>query len=392
MKQKIISFLSTCSDDIKNLCTYLYKNPETSYNEFKSSKYICDLLYKYNFEIHRNFLDIENAFIAKKGHGHPKICYLCEYDAIENEGHITGHNLVTAMSVSATLALGNVIDKLGGSVILIGCPGEYLGGTKGTMVKQGVFDDIDVVMLAHPDISTCESGSSSAIIPLGLKFESENKLTFLNKKDYTSLDAVLLTLNILNSIKKGFPNNVEINSIISNGGYTTLLLPSNSEIKFCIRASNTKTANYAYDKIREIANYVTNLIDIPNKFFLYESPNTELVTNRTLNRLFSHNLKENGIINISPPKDIYAGLSIGDVSHKVPCIHPYISIVDNNDIKYGSLGFAKATLSQFALNQCIIAATSLASTAIDLIENKSLLIEVKNEFFNDKIINAGKPL
>ena len=69
------------------------------------------------------------------------------------------------MSVSAALALGNVIDKLGGSVILIGCPGEYLGGTKGTMVKQGVFDDIDVVMLAHPDISTCESGSSSAIIP-----------------------------------------------------------------------------------------------------------------------------------------------------------------------------------------------------------------------------------
>ena len=388
MKQKIISFLSTCSDDIKNLCTYLYENPETSYNEFKSSKYICDLLYKYNFEINENFLDIENAFIARKGAGHPKICYLCEYDAVKDEGHITGHNLVTAMSVSASLALGNVIAKLGGSVILIGCPGEYLGGTKGTMVKQGVFDDIDVVMLAHPDVSTCESGSSSAIIPLGLKFESEHKLTFLNKKDYSSLDAVLLTINILNSIKKGLPNNLEINSIISNGGYTTLLLPSNSEVKFCIRASDTETANYAYDKIRKIANYVTNLIDIPNKFFLYESPNTELITNRTLNRLFSHNLKENGIININPAKDIYAGLSIGDVSHKVPCIHPYISIVDNSDIKYGSLEFSKSTLSSFALKQCIAAAASLASTAIDLIENESLLNEVKDEFFNTKIIKA----
>ncbi len=384
MKQRIISFLSTCSDDIENLCTYLYNNPETSYNEFEACNYICDLLYKYNFEIHKSFLDIENAFIAKKGVGHPKICYLCEYDAIKDEGHITGHNLVTAMSVSAALALGNVIDKLGGSVILIGCPGEYLGGTKGTMVKQGVFDDIDVVMLAHPDISTCESGSSSAIIPLGLKFKSENKLSFLSKKDYTSLDAVLLTINILNSIKKGFPNNLEINSIISNGGYTTLLLPSNSEIKFCIRASNTKTANYAYDKIREISNYVTKLLGIPNTFFLYESPNKELVTNRTLNRLFSHNLKENGIIHINSAKDIYAGLSIGDVSHKVPCIHPYISIVDNTDIKYGSLEFAKATISPFALKQCNIVAASLASTAIDLIENESLLNEVKDEFFNTK--------
>lgn len=386
MKQKIISFLSTCSDDIKNLCSYLYDNPETSYNESKASKYICDLLFRYNFEIKKNFLGIENAFMAKRGSGHPKICYLCEYDAIEGEGHITGHNMVTAMSVSAALALGNIIDDLGGSVILIGCPGEYLGGTKGTMVKQGVFDDIDAIMLAHPDTSTAESGSSSAIIPLGLKFESENKLSFLNKNEYTSLDAVLLTINILNSIKKGFPNNLEINSVISNGGYTTLLLPSNSEIKFCIRASDTKTANYAYDKIRKIANYVTKLIDIPNKFFLYESPNKELITNRTLNRLFSHNLKESGIIKIDSARDVYAGLSIGDVSHKVPCIHPYISIVDNDDIKYGTLDFAKATISPFALKQCNIVASALALTAIDLIENESLLNEIKSEFFNTKNI------
>jgi len=382
MKQKVISFLSTCSDDIKNLCTYLHDNPETSYNEYKSCNYICDLLIKYNFKVDKSFLNIEHSFIAKKGTGHPKICFLCEYDAIKDEGHITGHNLLTAMSVSASLALGNVIDDIGGSVILIGCPGEYLGGTKGTMVKQGVFDDVDVVMLAHPDTSTCESGSSSAIIPVGLKFESENKLSFLNKDSYNSLDAVLLTLNILNSLKKGFPNNLEINSIISNGGYTTLLLPSNSEIKFCIRASDTKTANFAYDKIRNIANYVSNLINIPNTFFLYESPNKELITNRTLNRLFSHNLKENGIININAARDIYAGLSLGDVSHKIPCIHPYISIINNDVVKYGSLDFAKATISPFALKQCNIVAISLALTAIDLIQNENLLNEVKTEFFN----------
>lgn len=384
MKRKVISFLSTIETDIKDLCTYLYETPEKSYNEVNSSKYICTLLRKYNFEIEENFLSIKNAFIAKKGCGHPKICFLCEYDAIEGDGHITGHNMLTTMSVAATLALGSIITDIGGSVILIGCPGEYLGGSKGTMVKQGVFDDIDIVMLAHPDISTCESGSSSAILPLGIKFESERKLTFLNSNSYTSLDAVLLTLNILNSIKKGFPKNLEINSVISNGGYTTLLLPSDSEIKFCIRASDTKTANYAYDKIRDISDYVTKMINIPNNFFLYEYPNKELITNRTLNRLFSHNLKENGIIKINPPRDIYSGLSIGDVSHKVPCIHPYISIVDNDAIKYGSLEFARATISSFALKQCNITATALSLTAIDLIQNPALLSEVKSEFFDIK--------
>ena len=51
MKQEIISFLSTCEDDIKNLATYLYENPEISYNEYNSSKYIGDLLKKYNFNV-----------------------------------------------------------------------------------------------------------------------------------------------------------------------------------------------------------------------------------------------------------------------------------------------------------------------------------------------------
>ena len=382
MKQEIISFLSTCEKDIKDLCNYLYDNPEPSYKEYKSSKYICDLMSKYNFKVNKNFLNIDNAFIAKKGNGHPKICYLCEYDAIENIGHITGHNMLAAMSVSASLALGSIIDKIGGSVILIGCPGEYLGGTKGTMVKQEVFDDMDVIMVAHPDILTCESGSSSAIIPLQISFEGEIGLSFLNKNAYTPLDAILLTLNILNSIKKGFPENLEINPIISSGGYTPLLLPTKAEAKFYIRASDSKTALLGDSKIRKIVQYISDLTNIPSTFSLYESPSKELITNRTLNRLFSHNLKENGIININPARDMYAGLSLGSVSHKVPCIHPYISIVDNNSIKYGTSEFAAATISSYALKQCNITALSLASTAIDLIENASLLTEVKNEFFN----------
>ena len=44
------------------------------------------------------FLDLDTAFYAKKGNGYPKICFLCEYDAIKSKGgHITGHNLLTTI-------------------------------------------------------------------------------------------------------------------------------------------------------------------------------------------------------------------------------------------------------------------------------------------------------
>lgn len=381
MKQEMISYLSTCRNDIFDLCKYLYDNPEDSYNETKGCKYISDLLLKYDFEVKNNFLDLSTSFYATKGNGHPKVCFLCEYDAIPGEGHITGHNLLSSTSIAAAIALGKVIDKIGGTVVVIGCPGEYLGGTKSVMVKQGVFADIDVVLLAHPDIVTSESGSSSAIIPLSIKFISDNGLSFLNKGKYTSLDGVLLTFNILNALLKGFPEDVEVNSILSQGGFTPLLLPSESEAQFYIRAKDMDTAKIAENKLREIAIYVSKLIRVQYSISLYEPENEELITNRTLNRLFSHNLKENGIINISEPRDVYSGLSLGIVSKTLPCIHPYISIIEDTTIKYGSKEFANATITEYALEQSLKGAQALAFTGLDIIQNQNLLCEVKDEFY-----------
>lgn len=380
MKQEMISYLSTCSDDICKLCKYLYDNPENSYTEKKSSKYIMDFLSKYDFNVEDNFLDISTSFRATKGNGYPKICFLCEYDAVPGEGHLTGHNLLTATSISAALALGKIIDKIGGSLTILGCPGEYLGGTKSVMVRQGVFDDIDVVLIAHPDVVTSESGSSSAIIPLNVKFIGNSGLSFLNKREYTSLDGILLTFNILNSLIKGFPEDVEVNSILSKGGSTPLLLPLESEAKFYIRSKEMDIARIAENKLRETVIYVSKLIRVPYSISLYEPENEELITNRVLNRLFSHNLKENGIINIDSPRDINAGLSLGVVSKIVPCIHPYFSIIEDNNINYGSKKFAEATISKHAMNECTKAALSLAFTGYDIITKDNLLIEVKNEF------------
>lgn len=381
MKQEMISYLSTCSDDIYKLCKYLYDNPENSYSEAKSSKYIIDFLSKYDFDVESNFLDLATSFRATKGSGYPKICLLCEYDAISSEGHLTGHNLLTATSVSAALALGKIIDRTGGSLVILGCPGEYLGGTKSVMVKQGVFEDIDVVLTAHPDVVTSESGSSSAIIPLSVKFIGNSGLSFLNKGEYTSLDGILLTFNILNSLLKGFPENVDVNFILSKGGSTPLLLPLESEAKFYIRSMEMDVARIAESKLREIVIYVSKLIHVPYSISLYEPENEELVTNRVLNRLFSHNLKENGIINIDPPRDITAGLSLGIVSKTLPCIHPYFSIIEDNNINYGSKKFAEATISKYAMSQCTKVALSLAFTGFDIITKETLLNEVKEEFY-----------
>ena len=382
MKQDMISYLSKCKIDLKILNEYLYNNPEDSYKEKNSYEHICNFLKNYDFKIQKNFLNLNTSFCATKGLGHPKICFLCEYDSVPNEGHLTGHNLLTSTSIAAALTLGNLVDTIGGSVVLIGCPGEYLGGTKSLMTKQGAFDDIDVVLMAHPDVITSESSTSSAIIPMQVKFIGNSGLSFLNKGTYTSLDGILLTFNILNTIIKGFPEDVDVNAILSKGGFTPLLVPMESEAKFYIRSKEMELARIVENKIREIVIYTSKLIRVPYQISLYEPENEELITNRTLNRLFSHNLKENGIINVGESRDITSGLSLGIVSKKVPTIHPYFSIVkENSSIKYGTKEFAKATISDYAFEESMKVALSLAYTGFDLILNENLLVDIKSEFY-----------
>lgn len=381
MKQKITSFLNTCKNDLLNLNEYLYSNPEESYNENLASDYIIKLLEKHNFTITKNLCNSKTSFMATKGSGHPKICYLCEYDAIKDQGHITGHNLLTTMSVAATLALGSILDSINGTVVLIGCSGEYLGGTKSLFSHQGIFDDIDIICEAHPDLLTSESGSSSAIIPLKINFSGNDGFSFLNRNSYTCLDATTLTFNIVNSINKGLPKGVEINQALSKGRYTPLLIPLESESIIYIIAENMQTAKIVDLKIKNIVQFVSDLMDIKYTISLYESPNEELITNRTLNRIFSHNLKENGIININEPHNINSGLSIGCISHKVPTIHPYIGISNDDNLLYGTKKFADTTVSEFAFNKAFKASLALAYTGLDIIEKGTILADIKSEFY-----------
>ena len=382
MKQEVISNLSLNKDSLWGVCKYLYENPEKSYHEYKAANYIINYLKQNSFEVKDNYLNIHTAFFASYGNGYPKICFICEYDAIEEEGHITGHNLISEISLGAAISLKSVVDKVGGTIIVLGCPGEYLGGAKITMHKQDVFKDIDAVLMAHPDVVTSESGTSSAILPLSIKYNSTKGFSYMKEHKFNSLDAALLNFNIVNSLLKGFPKDVYINGILSEGGFTPLLTPNYSESKFYIRANNIEEANQAGEKLKLCASYVSDLMNLDYETCLYELPYEELRTNSTLSRLFCHNLKECGIINISPPRNINAGLSIGIVSKTVPVIHPYIAITENDTSCYGTTAFSKATLSDFAQDRAFKASQALAFTAIDLILQKdSLLTEVKAELF-----------
>jgi metal-dependent amidase/aminoacylase/carboxypeptidase family protein len=380
MKQKIVTYLSTIKEEIFNLSKFLYDNPETSFSEEKACSYIVKMLKDHDFQVQEHYMQIPTAFYAQCGSGHPKICFLCEYDAMSNDGHIFGRNLVSAMSLAAGISLSNATKGIAGSIIILGCPGEDVGGAKVTMSKQGSFNDIDVVLMAHPDTMNYESGTSMAILPLSIIFRSKEATYSVKNDQYSALDACIFTYNTLNMLLKGFDEGCTIDNVLINGSSLSNSLSSFSELRLYIRAPKIKQAEKIEKRIIDFIKLIASTMEIQYETSIYELPYEELITNNVLSRIFEHNLKESGLINIEGVKNNTLGLSIGTVSHLIPCIHPYINIVEDTGVTFPSKEFAQASISQYALDKVIKAAQALAMTGLDLIEKEELLNEVKSDF------------
>lgn len=378
MKQEIISYLSTIKGELEDLAAFIRNNPEKPFSEYKCTNYIVNYLKAKGFSVTEHYMNMDTSFLATIGSGHPKICILCKYDAASLEGHFEGNHLLTEISIGAAVALSKIIpEKLNGTIMVSSCPGEQLKSSSVFLAKQGAFEDIDACFMVKPYLHTAESGCSSAILPLKMSFENnccKDSKTYC----YSPMEASLFTFNSINSMIKGFCRGLIIDSISLQGNYKNQASTVNAEM--ALRAYKLKDAEEVKEKlsdfIKAISKFMNVNINIQETNIAYE----ELKSNKTLSRLFSHNLKENGLTKIKEIYDLDIPLGIGSISKIVPLIYPFIGITDNEDLCYNTESFLKETDTALAKERVFIAIEALANTIIDILEKESLLREAKEEF------------
>ncbi|GAA0179719.1 M20 family peptidase [Clostridium sediminicola] len=371
MKQKAATYLSTVKDKIISLNNYLYHNPEESYHEYKSSKYLVNILKDSDFEVEENFCNINTSFKAQTGSSYPKICLLCEYDCLPSKGQILGFNYLTSVSIASALALSHVINSIGGTIIVIGCPGELKAGSKVMMSKMGVFDDIDSVLMLQPHTHTAMNGSSPAVLPIKITFSTSTT------SKYTPLDVCIFTLDSINMLLNDYCKDCSIDKLKIDGDLNPSVGPNTIELKLSIKAESLNSAYSIKKQIEEVCIFIKKLFCINYEISLDGVPYDTLLPNKTLNRIVAHNLKESGLIHLDNTKNYDFGLSLGDVSHIVPCIRPFISLSEN--IKFGTESFAHTTISENIIELIMKSSKALVNTAIDLIEKEELIQESKIE-------------
>lgn len=371
MKEILFNEGQKIKDRLAEISEYIYHNPELGNQEFKAVEILTSFLEEHHFNVEREFLNIKTAFRAtfdSKKEG-PTIGYLCEYDALPEIGHGCGHNMIGPMSAGAGVLLSKILDEVGGRIVVYGTPAEETDGAKVILAENGVFDELDVAMMAHPASETIRSGDTIALYPLQFTYKGKTAHAAASPHEgINALNSVIQLFNGIDALRQHVTPDVRMHGIITSGGVAANIVPDEAVAQFYFRAATKETLEDVVEKVKKIAEGAALMTGATLSMERYELPYDNLVTNENLSEAFNENLRMLGITEIKEKKS--AGSSdIGNVSHITPTIHPYIGISDCH-ITGHSRALAEATITPLGHERLLVGTLALAYTGYDVLMKK----------------------
>ncbi|VAV99667.1 Aminobenzoyl-glutamate utilization protein B [hydrothermal vent metagenome] len=246
---------------------------ELGYQEEKSSGLLKQSLRANGFKIKSGIAEIPTAFVAEFGKDGPIIAILAEYDAlpginqdavstrvpIEGKGaaHACGHNLFSAGSVEAAIAVKKWLEKTGtpGRVRLYGTPAEEGGSGKVYMVRAGLFDDVDFALHWHADDEN-SAAARTTLANRSAKFRFRGVSAHAAgapEKARSALDGVESFNMMVNMMREHVPQKSRIHYVITHGGTAPNIVPDFAEVFYYVRHPDPNGVDAIWGRLEDAA-------------------------------------------------------------------------------------------------------------------------------------------
>ncbi len=270
----------------------IHKNPELSFKEFETSKYIENVLEQYSI---KNYRVIETGVIGIIGDISKKcIALRSDIDALpideetalpfasQNKGimHACGHDFHTAMLLGAAKYLKSIENELDACIMLIFQPAEELvpGGAK-LLLEAGLFRDIKPEMVFAQHINPSLKIGIIASKDGGIMASADELYwTFKGKSSHAATphlgaDPIIAASNLIMSLQgliTKFRNPLSpavLNITAINGGSVTNIIPDEVKLKGTLRTYNDELRFSILEKIKSMSK---NIAESFNCISLFE--------------------------------------------------------------------------------------------------------------------------
>ncbi|MGO0881304.1 M20 family metallopeptidase [Clostridioides difficile] len=339
LKLKIKEDIKLLSDEKKTsfekVSKSLFENPELAFEEFKSQKLLCDLLEESGFNVTKGVGGLETSFEAvySNGDGGKTVAFLAEYDALPGMGHACGHNIIGTSSVGAGIILKEVINKydIEGTVKVFGTPAEERVGGKITMIREGVFKDVDAALILHPCDASIPDDISFAQV--NLKFDFSGKASHAAAYPWegrSALSGVISLFNSVNSMRLHLKDYARVHGIITDGGSIHNIIPEKSTAIFNIRALSIEYLNEICDMLKNCAKGAAISTGTSVEVIQLDEIYKEIKNDSRLVNIVRENFEVLGEDYIE--RDLTQGIGstdTGNLTHEIPAIQAYIKLKEN---------------------------------------------------------------
>ncbi len=424
----VLKRLDAKSETYANIAQEIWGLAEMGYQEVKSSALLQKTLEDEGFTIKTGVAGIPTAFIAEYGSGSPVIGIMGEYDALPGlsqqavaekksagkvAGHACGHHLFGTASTASAIATKDWLkaNKMQGTIRFYGTPAEEGGSGKVYMVREGLFNDVDVALHWHPGAQNAASaGAALANKSAKFRFYGVSAHAAASPEmGRSSLDGVEAMNMMVNMMREHIPEKARIHYVITDGGKAPNVVPDFAEVYYYARHNTRDVVIEIFDRIVKAAEGAALGTGTTMDYEMIGGTH-ELLPNLTLQKLMHDNLSKIGGMEYTPEEKIFAdkiAKSLGqdgvdsDTAKKIQPYKTEAKAFGSTDV--GDVSFAVPTVGMSAATWVpgtpahswqavaaggtsignkgmMIAAKTLTLTAIDLFKNKQLVSEARKEF------------
>jgi amidohydrolase len=281
MKDKIKSLANKYFEEIVKHREYLHANPELSFKEFNTSKYIKKFLVENQIEYQDGY--VKTGIVAHiKGRNPEKkiIALRADIDALpileknktnytsQNEGimHACGHDVHTSSMLGVCKILNDLKTSFEGTFKILFQPGEeILPGGASLMLKEGALNNPDAELIigqhVYPQLEAGKVGFKKGMY---MASADEIYVTVKGKGGHGALpenciDPILLASHIIVSLQQIVSRNAKptIPSVLTfghiEGKGATNIIPNEVKIKGTFRTFDEKWRKEAKIKMKKMA-------------------------------------------------------------------------------------------------------------------------------------------
>ncbi|OJG71878.1 amidohydrolase [Enterococcus phoeniculicola] len=326
-KDQISAIIESKKEELFEAADSIWGTPETRFATEKSVQHYYRILEKEGFQIEKGVANMDHAFVATYGNGHPVIGILAEYDALDNlsqvadlgeqkaeisggNGHGCGHNLLGTGALAGAIGIKEFMEKnnVSGTIQLFGCPAEESGYGKAFMARDGVFDKVDVALSWHPmDTSMAWGMSSLAVYQIYYNFKGISAHAAASPEmGRSALDAAELMNIGVQYLREHIIDEGRVHyAFIDAGGKSANVVQPTASLYYFIRAPKIEQAEEIYKRVNKIAEGAALMTETELEI-VFDSACANYLPNQVVTTAMYENLKEFGNLGLTPSDQEYS--------------------------------------------------------------------------------------